>query len=177
MKICNKCNQSKSPVDFYKSKIRKDGLQCYCKSCCNLSSKKYYEANKVKIKDKYENNKSEIVAKNTAYKKKKKQIDPMFKSVCNLRSRLSKFCKLVGLGKRFSTMESIGIPVNEFKLYIESLFIEGMNWDNYGEWEIDHIKPICTAKTEEDLFLLNRYTNLQPLWKSDNLSKGGKHNE
>lgn len=46
-----------------------------------------------------------------------------------------------------------------------------MTWDNYGEWQLDHIAPLSTAKTIEDVEMLCHYTNLQPLWAKDNLDK------
>ena len=51
-----------------------------------------------------------------------------------------------------------------------------MSFDNYGfdGWHIDHIVPLATAKTEEQVAKLNHYTNIQPLWAKDNLSKGAK---
>ena len=51
-----------------------------------------------------------------------------------------------------------------------------MSWDNYGlhGWHIDHIIPISSAKTEEELYKLFYYTNLQPLWAIDNIKKGNK---
>ena len=49
-----------------------------------------------------------------------------------------------------------------------------MNWDNRSEWHIDHIVPLSSANTEEELIRLCHYTNLQPLWAEDNLKKGGK---
>ena len=58
------------------------------------------------------------------------------------------------------------------------MFDERMSWENHGAktWHIDHIIPLASAKTEEEVFLLCHYTNLQPLWWSDNLSKGSKLN-
>ena len=49
-----------------------------------------------------------------------------------------------------------------------------MSWENYGEWHLDHKTPISWAKTEEEIYELNHYTNFQPLWEFDNLSKGNR---
>jgi hypothetical protein len=51
-----------------------------------------------------------------------------------------------------------------------------MTWDNYGVggWEIDHIIPLASAKTEEEVYKLCHYTNLQPLWANENFKKGKK---
>ena len=49
-----------------------------------------------------------------------------------------------------------------------------MNWENYGEWELDHIVPASLGKTEEEIISLNHYLNFQPLWASENLYKSDK---
>ena len=49
-----------------------------------------------------------------------------------------------------------------------------MNWENQGEWHLDHIYPVSLAKDEQELIKLNHYTNFQPLWAADNLLKGNK---
>ncbi len=49
-----------------------------------------------------------------------------------------------------------------------------MTWENHGEWHIDHIIPISWGKTESEVIELNHYTNFQPLWAKDNLSKGNR---
>ena len=46
-----------------------------------------------------------------------------------------------------------------------------MTWENHGEWHLDHIVPVSLGETEEEIVSLNHYTNLQPLWKDDNLIK------
>ncbi len=50
-----------------------------------------------------------------------------------------------------------------------------MSWENYGEWHIDHKKPVSWANSEEELYELNHYTNLQPLWATENLSKKDRY--
>jgi hypothetical protein len=74
------------------------------------------------------------------------------------------------------TIEILGMDINSFKIYIESKFLNGMSWDNYGlnGWHIDHIIPLCSAKTEEEFYKLCHYTNLQPLWAKDNWKKSNK---
>jgi hypothetical protein len=68
----------------------------------------------------------------------------------------------------------LGIDWNGFKLHIEDKFKKGMTWENYGEWEYDHIIPISFAKDEEMIVKLNHYTNFQPLWWRENNSKSNK---
>lgn len=150
-----------------------------------LKKKEYYEKTKdvaiARSRKHYLDNKELIAVKKREYEKRRRESDPMFKAMCNLRSRLYKSCRALSINKQFKTIDSLGIAPEEFKLYIESLFTDGMSWDNYGlghdKWSLDHIKPLCMATTEEELFALNYYTNLQPMWWFDNLMKAGKYQE
>ena len=72
------------------------------------------------------------------------------------------------------TLNVIGCSYSEFKVHIESLFKDNMNWDNYGEWHLDHKIPASWAKTEEELYKLNHYSNFQPMWAFDNQSKSNR---
>lgn len=85
---------------------------------------------------------------------------------------------LKGKAKSKNTIGLLGCTSEEFKAHLEAQFQEGMSWDNYGEWHVDHIKPcskydLTLDKEQEDCF---NYRNTQPLWASDNLSKGSKYN-
>lgn len=80
----------------------------------------------------------------------------------------------MGYYKRSKTTDLLGCDFNKLKNHLESKFAIGMNWDNYGKWHIDHIVPIASAKTEDEIVALNHYTNLQPLWAEDNIRKGAK---
>lgn len=74
--------------------------------------------------------------------------------------------------------ELLGCSIEEARIHIEQLFEPGMSWENHGEWHIDHIRPCCTfdlANADEQRQCCH-YTNLQPLWAADNLSKGSKYN-
>jgi hypothetical protein len=73
----------------------------------------------------------------------------------------------------------VGCTIEEFKAHIESQFKEGMSWDNYGCWEIDHIVAIKhrengnTPTLDETVSRLH-WTNTQPLWKDENMKKGNR---
>lgn len=81
----------------------------------------------------------------------------------------------MGYTKRNRTYEILGCSWEFFKGYIEAKFQEGMTWENRCDWEIDHIIPVSSATTEEEVLRLNHYTNLQPLWSWQNRQKGTSH--
>ena len=72
------------------------------------------------------------------------------------------------------TWKILGCSGREFIKYIESKFSKGMSWDNRDQWDLDHIKPISSAKCSKDILLLCHYTNYQPLWRNDNIRKGNR---
>jgi len=98
--------------------------------------------------------------------------DPKARIVENLRRRTR--AVLEGTNKSDNTLALIGCSPEKLKLYLETKFEDGMSWDNYGDWHIDHIKPCCSfdlTKESEQRACFN-YKNLQPLWAKDNLRKG-----
>jgi hypothetical protein len=78
--------------------------------------------------------------------------------------------------KTGSAIKNLGCSVPELKAHLEKMFSEGMTWENYGKWEIDHIKPLSSYNLEilEELKSACHYLNLQPLWKADNIRKSAK---
>lgn len=76
-------------------------------------------------------------------------------------------------------VDLIGCPVSHLKLWLTFYFQPGMSWANYGDWHIDHIKPCAKFDLSDPAQqkLCFHYTNLQPLWAKDNLSKGAKYEE
>lgn len=92
----------------------------------------------------------------------------------NARQRIIRVLKRNGLCKSEKFIELVGITPIELMGYLEKMFTEGMNWNNYGKWHIDHIRP-CASFDLDDLSqrkICFHYTNLQPLWAKDNLAKG-----
>lgn len=71
----------------------------------------------------------------------------------------------------------LGYTQGQFKRHIESLWLDGMSWDNRSEWHVDHIKPLSLFIKEgvTDLKIINALDNLQPLWAKDNIAKGAKY--
>lgn len=136
---------------------------------------------KAKRKEWKEKNKDKIIqyrikgrpVRNLRYKIRKEE-DPLFKLKCKMRTRLSGIFKKLSLKKNVSTASLLGTSYEIVKQHIESKFVENMTWDNYGQWHIDHIIPLISAKSEKDLIKLCCYTNLQPLWAKDNIKKGHK---
>ena len=110
------------------------------------------------------------------YVKIRNQSNPLFKLMSNCRSRVSRILFVNNIRKKNKTSEIIGCSKEFLKEHLEKQFTNGMTWDNYGlyGWHIDHIIPLSSAKTEDEIYKLCHYTNLQPLWWFDNLKKGNK---
>jgi hypothetical protein len=116
----------------------------------------------------YINNKERQNKKSVEYMKLKRQTDPLYKMKCNLRRRI----RNLKLTDKPSTLDILGTDYKTIFDHIASKFLNTMSWDNYGQWHIDHITPLSSGKTDIDKIKLSHYTNLQPLWAKDNLSKG-----
>jgi len=97
---------------------------------------------------------------------------PEFRLPFNLRSRLYQAVR--NQQKSGSAVRDLGCSIEELKQHLESQFQEGMTWENYGQWHIDHIKPLASfdLSNREQFLQACHYTNLQPLWAEDNLRKG-----
>jgi hypothetical protein len=100
--------------------------------------------------------------------------NPLFRMKYALRARLRAALLRVGGIKNQRTTDVLGCSIDAFRAYLETRFRPGMSWNNYGEWQIDHITPIASAKTESEMLRLSHFSNLQPLWKTENQSKGAR---
>lgn len=77
-----------------------------------------------------------------------------------------------GISKTNPTFVMLGYSADDLICHLEKQFTSNMSWQNMGKWHIDHIIPLDTAQTIEDIIQLNHFTNLRPIWAKQNLSKG-----
>lgn len=100
--------------------------------------------------------------------------DPLYALSRLVRRRMSIVLRERGFAKESRSSQMLGCDYEALMTHLEAKFSEGMCWENRGEWHIDHIIPLASAKTEKELLALCHYTNLQPLWAEDNLAKGAR---
>lgn len=160
-------NNNKDKIKDYNKKYREENLEEI-----KDYNKNYYEDNKdillEKQKEYNELNKDKIREYQRVYKMIRINNDDLFRLSKNIRTLIKKSFNFKNSKK---TVEIIGCTIEDFKVYIESKFEDWMSWENYGlydgnlnyGWDIDHIIPLSSAKTEEDFYKLNCFTNLQPL--------------
>jgi len=159
MKICSKCKVNKSLDQFRIRKERKSGYRSDCKEC----EYKYSQLNRREYFNKYQRD--------------RRKNDSLYKMSWNIRTSIAQSFLRTCNGKFIKnnkTQEILGCSFEFFLNFISSQFKDGMSLERLSEIHLDHIIPISSAKTEEDLYKLCHYTNLQPLWAEDNLRKNRK---
>jgi hypothetical protein len=145
------------------------------------SKKKYYENNSDKIKKRvseYRKNNPEIGKKSEKwlnymklYRKEHYKKNP---HMYLWRTLLRNTLKRIGTKKEGETNDILGYSALELKEHIENQFKEGMSWENWGEWHVDHKKPVSSFDKSEKISIINSLDNLQPLWAKENLIKHNK---
>jgi len=134
------------------------------------------DKNKIREKKKKLYHKNNYKRNKLKYVNNKLLNDNFFKLKFNLRTLIRNSIKRGYTTKSKKTIEILGCSFDKFRIYIQSMFDENMNWENQGTyWHMDHIIPISSAETEEDVYMINHYTNFQPLYWLDNLKKGNKY--
>lgn len=200
---CKTCKLTKPLIEEFWIK-RKSIFRHVCRDCENASALKYYFENREKrIKQMQEwklNNKSKLQEyrkKNRDYfknykklnsekykeyyknRERKKRLNLTYRLHQRMSRSISHHLKSNNLNKNYNCwLKYVDYTVLDLKKHLESKFLEGMNWDNYGKWHIDHIKPKSLFKItnleSEDFKKCWSLDNLQPLWAFDNISKGNR---
>jgi len=199
-KVCKICNVEKDIEQYSLNKGCAGGRITRCKECINklqkeqwhknkeLIAKKrserrknkieqYREAERIRKKNYRKNNKEEINKKYREYMKNYRINNPSFR----MQKRISDIIKKA-IHQKISTFDifiKLGYNVEDLMSHIESQFKDGMCWENYGEWHIDHIVPQSwlpfTSIEEENFIKCWQLSNLQPLWARDNISKSNRY--
>jgi len=210
MKKCIDCKVEKPLKFFGKHERTKDGYHYLCKECVKSHSKEYYAANKEKRRAKsleiYHRNHQDPEfrerrnARQREFSKeytrrpetRAKQAQWTKKYLGNLRNRISRrvsfqiwfslnkeLCENAKKGRHWETL--VGFTLEELMAHLESQFVDGMSWDNYGGddgWQIDHRTPRTwfDFDCEDDQGFKDCWelSNLQPLGRSQNASKGNR---
>ena len=204
-KKCSVCSK-KLPLESFQflnknnpNSIHKIGTRsARCKNCFNiyrknkwrkneknkLKEKNYREDNKYKqskrIKLWKKQNKERVKKTNSSRSKIRRLTDKSFKIRSNLSRRinhaLTNHFKDKKIKKNIKTLDLLGCSVEKLIKHLEKKFHKGMDWKNYGKWEIDHIIPCAKFNLEhlDQQKICFNYKNLQPLWKIDNIKKSDK---
>lgn len=190
-KICIICEKEKELKEFDKKKTTLDGYRNQCKKCLYKkrqerfllltdAEKEEYRIKSNERKRKYWKNNiedSEFKLKQKIKRREnhlKRMEDPLYKLKVSFSRRLNKLLKRVECNRSTNKpyyLDKLGCSFEEFKVYLESKFEDWMTWENYGKyngelnygWDIDHIVPLSKAITENDIYDLSHYMNLQPL--------------
>ena len=190
LRDCTHCGKTKPEAEYYSYK-QKSALFGKCKTCHNEYTRQWQQKNKEKIKkysQEYYIKNKEIMAKhNRKYKEQNRERiaerkrnyyrnNTQERLVVALRRRI--WNALNGIIKSDNSINLLGCTIEELKVYLESQFKEGMTWDNWTPdgWHIDHIKPCASfdltdPEQQKECF---HYSNLQPLWAEENLSKNSR---
>lgn len=143
-----------------------------------LLNKQWREANKEKHRqnasDYYQRNKEHANEVKRKRRLKRRHSDQFYAFRENIRNLVRQSFRDRDYIKSSKAQSIIGCDWEVLKNHIEAQFTCGMSWDNRGKWHVDHIVPLASAKTIEDVIRLNHYTNLRPLWALDNLKKGAR---
>jgi hypothetical protein len=169
---------NKSRREKYKlnsQKIKERSKDYYNKNRDTINEKRKERSNKKSL-EYYYLNKEKQNKKSSERNKLRMLNDSTFKLSHNIRVLIRKSLQNQFTTKSKKTIEILGCSFEEFKIHLESQFDDKMNWENQGTyWHMDHIIPISSAETEEDVYRLNHYTNFQPLYWLDNLKKSNKY--
>ncbi len=190
-KKCRGCGETKSLEEYYTEKMGKYGRKAKCKVCTEeikkayrqsevgkaymkAYMKAYNQSEKRKAYEQSEAGKAKRKVYMKKYQKNRCHNDPVYKLHRNLSSSFGIWMK--GNQKTCRTAQYVGCSYKELLDHLESQFEEGMTWENQGEWHIDHIKARSRfdPTNEEEAYMCWHYTNLQPMWASENISWGNK---
>lgn len=192
---CKKCKKNKKNEEFGRSKSYVDNINVVCKDCRREPDFTFSKRHCTKCDLTYhcEPYKSRVVRKrrctvcvNKANNEQTKRYRLRNRDIVGVRNLIGNSFRRYKDNKYIKSERTetiLGCTLKEATEHLETTFQKGMSWENHGRckegncdnvWHIDHIIPISTSNTEEELIKLCHYLNLQALWAEENLKKGNK---
>ena len=175
---CSKCGTEKPLTDYY---FRKERNNHYfqCKLCWHQKGLSWISKNPEKHRDfhrRWVANDPENAREAARRGSRKRRLDPQTR--CRMAFSTALWASLVGIRKRRPTFELLGYTREQLISHLERQFQRGMSWDNYGDWHIDHIRPLSSFKiaSKDDPSIQEAWglSNLRPLWARENILKKDK---
>lgn len=182
-KICSKCKEPRDISLYSKNSASKDGLRPDCQICKTYSRALNKEHELQKARDYYQKNKTKVNEQRREKNFIRRREEPLYKARLSYRAVVKSSFKQHSIGKvvkRSKSLDILGCGFEDYINHLESQFLDWMNWSNHGrcedsstkcKWHLDHIIPCSYAKTEEELHLLNHWSNFQPMCGTLNKSK------
>ena len=184
---CHLCS-----TEFLPSK----NTQIYCTSKCSShaatrryrankpdqaleTQRKWAEVNRERVREYSRSYATTHREAETARMRQRRHTDPSFRVAMSLRGRIRSAVIAQGTIKAAKLWDILGCDKQYLISHLESQFTEGMSWENYGQWHIDHIKPCANFDLTDhgQQKVCFHYSNLQPLWAEENFSKGAKYTQ
>jgi predicted DNA-binding transcriptional regulator AlpA len=152
----------------------KDSVREYVKTW----NEKNKEHRKEYLKEYREKNIENIRKTKRDYERNRKESDPLYKLISNFRTAIYQVLKESNVEKNKHYFDILQYTPESLIKHLESQFENNMNWDNYGEWHVDHKLPITSFNIEEmgdeEFMRCWSLDNLQPMWGNDNIRKSNK---
>jgi hypothetical protein len=178
--VCTTCGEEKVYTLFSKKGKQKP---YECKACLNARERDRRSGNpeeyNKKKRESYQVRKNKINETRRKNLQRRRDEEPRYRVMMALHVRLYDAVKHQRGVKSAKTLELLSCTVDQLQTFLEAEFTDGMTWENYGEWHIDHIRPCASFNLEdpEEQKKCFHWTNLQPLWARDNIMKGDKWEE
>lgn len=179
--ICKSCDRLKN----YPSRSS-DKLKSYRRQYRERNPEKirrikraWRDANRSRVRETsaaWKANHADAVAMHSLTARAKRSSCPVKRARKNLGTQLSNAVKTASMSKKLSILDVLDCTIQELRIHLESLFTDGMSWDNYGKgpgkWHIDHVTPLSMFNDPHDKRAWSKI-NLQPMWEGENCAKGG----
>lgn len=190
---CTKCGEVKAKTEFHKDTHSSLGHRSDCKACNIKKALEYRERNPGKRleadRKRRSNDPEKYAAKDKAYRlanmeacnarsrakrQRRNATDPLFRFKTTLRDLVKKSMRNKGWSKGTKSEEIIGCSFDDLQAHLISTALDNYGyWSSFEQYHVDHIKPMASAKSNEEAVALNHWTNFQYLKPIDNLKKGG----